>query len=426
MDAVGQWRLRFGIDCGGYAEAMLKDPNSRRIALIGGGIAIAAAIGASILFQDAFFRMSITPPGRFADESARARPDYAKAESWALRPANPPPGGWEKPWGIDIFFVHPTSAYSSGWNAKTNDTEALARLNDRILPNHAGPFLQAGPVYAPLYRQASLHSEINVGSEGDGAFLLAYEDVLRAFDQYMATDNRHRGIVLAGVGQGGLHVQRLLADRFQTEPQKSRLAAAYVIDAALPADFPGKAVSQPLCEQYDQIHCLVAWKSIAVGDDATRFRDQSPVWTVDWKVGPSKGKPLVCINPLRWTQDKELSARSDHRGGARARGADDLEPAIIEHAVSARCDDGVLRVERSSAPELQPEGGAGAQYKTPEYNLFYADIVPNLTGRMGAASAWLDDANNSRKPAEPLPPAIPLEDAPIYRPDGKPDTITGD
>lgn len=402
---------------------MLKDPKTRRIALIGGAVAIALAIGAGILFQDVLFRMSITPPGRFAEESAPARPDYAKSESWALRPAIPPPGGWEKPWGIDIFFVHPASAYAGGWNAKIDDAESLQRLKDRILPNHAGPFLQAGPVYAPLYRQASLYSEITAGGEGDGAFELAYEDVLRAFDHYMATDNRHRGIVLAGVGQGGLYVQRLLADRFQTDPLKSRLAAAYVIDAALPADFPGKVVTQPLCEQYDQIHCIVAWKAIAVGEDAKRFRDESPIWTADWKIAPSKGKPLVCINPLRWTKESELSARSDHRGGARARGAEDLEPAIIENAVSARCDDGVLRVERSSAPELQPEGGAGSQYKTPEYNLFYADIVPNLTGRMGTATAWLDDINNSRKPAEPLPPAIPLEDSPIYRPDGRPDPI---
>lgn len=404
---------------------MLKDPKTRRIALIGGGAAIIAAIAGGILFQDALFRMSITPPGRFAEESAPPRPDYSEPEAWALRPANPPPGGWETPWGIDIFFVHPVSAYSgAGWNAKIDDAEALARLKDRILPNHAGPFLQAGPVYAPLYRQASLHSEISVGGEGDGAFLLAYEDVLRAFDHYMETDNRHRGLVLAGVGQGGLYVERLLADRFQAEPLKSRLAAAYVIDAALPLDFPGKTVSQPLCEQYDQIHCIVAWKAIPVGEDAARFRDQSPVWTADWRIAPSKGRKLACINPLRWTPDSELSARSDHRGGARARGVDDLEPAIIERAVSARCDDGVLRVERSSAPELQPEGGGGAQYKTAEYNLFYADIVPNLTGRMGAATAWLDDLNNSRKPAEPLPPAIPLNDTPIYRPGGKPNPIS--
>ena len=403
---------------------MLKDPKIRRIALIGGVVLVVLVVFSAVLFQDALFRMSITPPGRFAQEPAPPRADYARAESWALRPAQPPPGGWETPWGIDIFFIHPTSAYSNaGWNTPVDNAEALERLKERILPNHAGPFLQAGPVYAPLYRQVSLHSEIDVGGEGDGAFDLAYDDVLRAFDHYMAVDNRFRGVVIAGVGQGGLHAQRLLADRFQAEPLKSRLAAAYIIDAALPADFAGKRVNQPLCAQADQIHCIVAWKTILAGDDATRFRDKSPVWTADWKITASKGKPLVCVNPLRWTIDDELSARVDHRGAVRAKGAADLEPAIIEKAVTARCNHGVLEVERPSAPELQVDNGSGAQYKTPELNLFYADIVPNLTGRMTAATAWLDNVENARKPAEPLPPAVNFEDAPIYRPDGQPEPV---
>ncbi len=402
--------------------AILKDPKIRRVALISGAGAVAAIVAGVVAFQDTLFRMSITPPGRFVEEPAPPRPDYTAPASWALTPAHLPPGGWEKPWGIDIFFIHPTSAYSSaGWNVGIDNAEALDRLKQKILPNAAGPFLQAGPVYAPLYRQASLHSEITVGGEGDGAFELAYEDIVRAFDQYLARDNRHRGVVLVGVGQGGLYAQRLLADRFQANPLKDRLAAAYIIDAALPADFPGGAVSQPLCTAPDQIHCIVGWKTILSGQDAARFRDASPVWTADWKIAPSKGRTLACINPLRWTPGDELSARSDHRGGARATSAGDLEPKIIEHAVSARCNKGVLDVERPSAPELQADGAPGAQYKTPEYNLFYADIVPNLTGRMNAATAWLDDIDNARKPAEPLPPTMTVTEAPIYRPGDEPE-----
>jgi hypothetical protein len=399
---------------------VFKNSNFRRVALFVGAGVIAALAVSAIAFQDALFRMSIAPQGRFAQEPAPPRPDYAAPAAWALRPAQPPPGGWETPWGIDTFFVHPVAAYdNAGWNTPIDNREAIERLTQHILPNFAGPFLQAGPVYAPLYRQASLYSEISLGGEGDGAFALAYDDVLRAFDHYIAADNRHRGIVLAGVGQGGVYVERLLADRFQGEPMKGRLAAAYVIDAAVPADFPGKAVSQPVCEAHDQIHCIVAWTSALAGEDASWTRAHAPVWSANWKIAPSQGRPLACVNPLRWTTSGELAARSDHRGGARATAADGLEPKIIEHAVSARCHDGVLEVERPSAPELQPDGGAGAQYKTPEYNLFYADIVPNLTGRMKTATAWLDNLDNARKPAQPLPPAMPFTDAPIYRPDGQ-------
>lgn len=400
----------------------LKDPKFRRFALIAGAALVTAVIAGSVIFQDTLFRMSIKPAGRFDEASAPPAPDYTKPEAWALKPARLPPGGWEKPWGIDIFFIHSISNYgNSGWNNPIDNTEALERLKDRILPNQAGPFLQAGPVYAPLYREASLYSEIDVGAEGSSAFELAYQDVLRAFDVYMTDYNRHRGVVVVGVGQGGLYAERLLSDRFQMDPLKDRLAVAYIIDAILPADFPGKAVAQPLCESPDQIHCIVGWRTAFAGDDTARLRDQSPVWTADWKIATSEGRQLACINPLRWTPGNELSARADHRGGARAKGSDDLEPKIIEHAVSARCNAGLLEVERPSDPQLQPDSGSGAQYKTPEYNLFYADIVPNLTGRMNAATAWLDNVNNTRKPAEPLPPAQTLTEAPIYRPGGEPE-----
>ncbi len=398
----------------------LKDPKILRIGLISAGAVIVTAIAGSILLQDTLFRMSITPPSRFAAEPAPPRPDYTKPEAWALRPALPPPGGWETPWGIDIFFVHPTSAYGGAWNAAIDSADALKVLKESILPNHAGPLLQAGPVYAPLYRQASLHSEIDVGGEGDGALELAYDDVLRAFDQYVAADNRFRGILLVGVGQGGLHVQRLVKDRFQDEALKLRLAAAYVIDAALPAELPGKAIVQPVCAALDEIHCVVSWKTVLAGEDSQRFRDRSPVWTADGKIAASKGKALVCVNPMRWTIDSELSPRIDHRGAARAKGADDLEPAIMPKLVSARCNHGVLDVERPSAPDLQPDSNAGAQYRTPDYNLFYGDIVANVATRMRTLSAWLDDGSNARKPAEPLPPAQLLDD-PIYRPNGEPE-----
>jgi hypothetical protein len=401
---------------------MFKDLKQRRIILAAATGGVLAIIAGWVLLQDPMFRMAAKPPGNFAARPAPPAPDYAKAESWALRPALPPPGGWEKPWGVDIFFVHPTSAYAGDdWNAPTDDKAANERLINRILPNHAGPFLQSGPVYAPRYRQAALYSEMDVGGEGDGAFLLAYTDVLAAFDHYMAADNRGRGIVLAGVGQGGLYVQKLLADRFQAQPLQERLAVAYIIDAALPADAPEKMFIQPVCTEPTKFQCVVAWKSIVAGEDKNRFRDASPVWTADGKIAPLKGRELVCVNPLLWTASEDLAPRSGHRGGAKASGSEDLTPQILSNTVSARCRNGVLEVERPSSPQLQASGEWGGRYKTPDYNLFYADIVANVTDRARAESAWLDEFG--AKPAEPLPPAVPLDDEPIHRPTGEPEPV---
>jgi hypothetical protein len=399
---------------------MLKDPKLRRVALDAAGGLVLALIAGWLLLQDSFFRMAVTPPGSFASTPAPPQPDYTKPEAWALRPALPQPGGWETPWGVDTFFIHPTSAYAGDdWNARIDDPVSTARLDARILPNHAGPFLQAGPVYAPRYRQASLHSEIDVGGEGDGAFFIAYNDVLAAFDHYMATDNRGRGIMLVGVGQGGLYAQKLLQDRFQTQPLMDRLAVAWIIDAALPADLPEKMFIQPVCVSASAIQCVIAWKSIIAGEDERPFRERSPVWSADGKIVSSRDRDLVCVNPLTWTTREELAPRADHRGGARA--ADDLAPQILSQTVSARCKSGVLEVERPSAPELQASGGWGARYKTPEYNLFYADIVAGAADRARTASVWLDEY--AQKPAEPLPPARPLDESPIHR-EGDPQPVT--
>jgi hypothetical protein len=396
---------------------MINDPKVRRIALASAAGAVAIVGLGWLALQDTFFRMAVHPPGRFASTPAPAPPDYSKPESWAARPAVPPPGAWETPWGVDVFFIHPASSFDGDdWNVAIDDPEASDRLLNRILPSQGAPFAKLGAFYAPRYRQASLWSEINVGGEGDGAFLLAYKDVLDAFDRYAAQDNRGRGIIIAGVDQGGLYAQRLLADRFQDEPMKQRLAAAYVIDAAVPADAPGKMFSQPVCQSAQEIHCVVAWKTAIGGGNASASRGRSPVWDANGKIAASGGRALVCVNPLNWTSSDALAPRTSHRGGARATGMADFDPKIIPQAVATRCRDGVLEVERPSAPELQADGGWGGRYKTPAYNLFYADILTNAADRARTASAWLDQ--NGAKPAPPLPPPTSLEEEGIHRPEG--------
>ncbi|HVY88164.1 MAG TPA: DUF3089 domain-containing protein [Hyphomonadaceae bacterium] len=392
----------------------LKDPKLRRVAMASAAGLIVLVIAAWALFQDQAYLASITPPDRFADEKASPAPDYSRAEAWAAKPSLPPPGGWEQPWGVDIFYVHPTSAYGGAWNVAINDKTSSERLSRSVLPNHGGPFEQAGPFYAPRYRQASLYAELNAGGQGDGAFLVAYNDVLAAFDYYRTHFNRERGIILAGDGQGGLYVQKLIADRFQSEPMKSRLIAAYVIDAAVPSDFPGKTVAQPICTSHSDIHCIVAWKAVTSGEEARRFRETSPVWTTDWKIAAAQGKPLVCVNPISWMTGEELATRGDHRGAAHVSGPD-AEPKIIPNVVNARCRDGVLNVEKPSDPSLQTHGW-GARYQTPDFNLFYADITANVVDRANVGSVWLDA--NAQKPAEPLPPVLTLTDSPVARPNG--------
>ena len=52
----------------------------------------------------------------------------------------------------------------------------------------------------------------------EGALDQAYEDVLAAFDYFLANFNDGRPIIIASHSQGTVHGARLLADRFDNNP----------------------------------------------------------------------------------------------------------------------------------------------------------------------------------------------------------------
>lgn len=387
--------------------------------------AFALLLAAAYLFgQDTLFRMAIHPAGRYDAAAVPPRPDYASPHAWALRPANLPAGAWETPWGVDVFYIHPTTAYAGdAWNAAIDDAESYVVLEHDILANHAAPFQHAGPVYAPRYRQAALWAEIHPGAEAEKAYALAYDDILRAFDAYLAEDNRGRAIIVAGMGQGGVHALRLLRDRFQQGELKQRLAAAYIIDAALPASFPRRDLEQTVCHSHADIHCIVAWSGVIAGDGEARrrFQKTAPVWTKENRIVPVAGTPTVCVNPLSWSTSSVLAPRTDHKGAAKASGIAAGDPEIIPRTVSGRCLDGVMVIDPPAIPDFRRVAGWGGRYKSPDYNLFFADIAFNAAERSRAAGVWLDE--HAKKPAKPLPPSRALPDAPIHRPDGKIDPV---
>jgi len=371
--------------------------------LLGAGAAAAALAVLAFAFREDLYRASIHPSGSMAAERAPARPDYALPDAWAMRPETPPPGAWEKPWGVDVFFIHPTSAHGARWNAPFDDEKAGRRLEEQLLPAQAGAFRGGGPVYAPRYRQATLFADAVSSEETSQALDLAYSDVLRAFDHYMEVDNRGRGVIIAGVGQGAKHAARLLRDRFSDDAMRRRLAAAYLVDGKIASD--GK-LPVPFCQTADDIQCVAAWTGV-VGNPALARRI-------------AREHELACINPVTWDTSGTLSAKSAHKGGARPN-ANGEAAASIPGQVSAQCVDGVLQVSAPSQAELKEPGGFGSGYRPARVNLFFADIALNAGERARAASSWLDE--NEPKPAKPLPPVRDLPDSPIFREDGIVDRI---
>lgn len=148
------------------------------------------------------------PPKPFSSYKAPPAPDYANKESWAVWPGRASPADQIPP-GIDgtiaknpkadVFFIHPTTFLAnSSWNAKYDEGDFTGtQLDQAVLRYQVSAFNGCCRMYAPRYRQATLSAFLNPGADANKSFDLAYSDVVRAFDYYLANANKGRPFILA-------------------------------------------------------------------------------------------------------------------------------------------------------------------------------------------------------------------------------------
>ncbi len=338
-------------------------------------------------------------------------PDYAEADAWALAP------DLSDDDVAAVFFIHPTT-YSGGgdWNAPIDKPLSRNTVDRIMLPNHAGPFIAAGPVFAPRYRQASLYTLLTNRDDARRARTFAYRDVARAFDAFLERIGDERAFVLAGTGQGGLHAIGLLRDRVARDPAvQNRMIAAYIIEYPVPADLYDNALS-PLtpCRAAGDFRCVISWAS-ARASDTRRIRHLTEHLMV-WGPGdmrPVSGRRLTCMNPLLWNLSEDFAPARLNRGAVAAEGLESgVMPSPAPGQTSAQCQDGVLLIEDAASRRFRPPLALVQRYRVQPYNLFYEDIRANLAVRTQAALARMaDDARY----AAPIEQEVIFGAAPIHR-----------
>lgn len=287
----------------------------------------------------------------------------------------------------DVFVVTP-GIYSGGdhWNVPINEPRQIERANHILRPNYADPYAKAGRVFAPHYRHASLYTFMTAREDARRAQDFAYQDVKRAFDVFLRNSPPERPIILAGHGQGGSHVIRLLQDYFQNDLAK-RLAAAYVIDHPLPIEaFTNSLTKTPPCESEKDTGCVVSFGAFMPGDRVTakRFVTRLKVYTgQDYDI--VDGKPLLCTNPLLWNRSSDYAPRRLHKGGVAATGLDiETDPAPLSKQTGVQCQDGILYVDRPKSRSLKRPLRWGGKFRTLPSNLFYQDLRENSVTRVQA------------------------------------------
>jgi len=253
-----------------------------------------------------------SPPADSAPAAApAAQPnDYSKPETWLCRPGrkdscavdlsttivaangkmkkesfkaarNPP---------VDCFYVYPTVSLDQTGNS---DMTAGPEEHGVILQQFAR-FSSVCRVYAPLYRQVTLTAlrSIIAGKTIPIDRMLAYNDVLDAWNYYLKNDNGGRGVVLVGHSQGSGVLTELIKREIDGKPVQEKIISALLLGTNLPVE-KGKDVGAfqhiPLCKSASQTGCAVAYAS---------FRDDVPP-PANSRFGKAQGENMAaaCANP---------------------------------------------------------------------------------------------------------------------------------
>lgn len=193
--------------------------------------------------------------------------------------------------GFDCFYVYPTVSNDTTPNSdlKANEEE------HRVIQAQAARFGSVCRVFAPLYRQVTLTAlrTIMGGGQVSPDRTMPYADVKAAWDDYLARDNRGRGVVLIGHSQGSGVLKQLIAKDIEGKPVAKQLISAMLIgtNVAVPAgkDVGGDFKSTPLCRVATQTGCVVSYVS---------FRSDAPP-PADSRFGRTTdaGMQVACTNP---------------------------------------------------------------------------------------------------------------------------------
>lgn len=312
-------------------------------------------------------------------------PDYALDDAWLGRPdrrdnshlVTAGTRDEQERASADVFFIHPTTYFGGNRNARYNEPGSTdTKLRSGVLRYQATVFNGCCRIYAPHYRQATLTTFLNGdGAETQRSLTLAYSDVARAFDYYIAHENHGRPFILAGHSQGSILGTRLLQEKIAGTPLMKQLVAAYLVGSSVSVEnIPG---IQP-CRTASQTGCVIGWNSFSAPGGSRGGH----IW-VDGKYTSSE-MPLLCTNPLNWQLNGGAPASANLGATPAMRSTpEDALPKPVPGLAGAECVGQRLVVAiADNAPGRWIT--LGKSYHLYDYGLFYLNIRQNATERVAA------------------------------------------
>ncbi|MFN8265360.1 MAG: DUF3089 domain-containing protein [Chitinophagaceae bacterium] len=301
-------------------------------------------------------------------------PDYSQLKYWAAHPWKKDPSdsiplpfiNEERDSSVDVFFIHPTTLTdkkSNGivWNASVDDAELNAKTDYTSILYQASVFNQHARIFAPRYRQAHLYSFFTTDkAKGVAALSLAYEDIKKSFEYYLAHYNHGRPIIIASHSQGTVHAARLLKEYFEIQPRSNQLVCAYLIGMYLPRNYFSAYAP---CKDSASTGCFVGWRT---------FRRNYTAPYVE-----TETEPCWVVNPLSWTSTEQRIDKSNNTGAVLYN-----YNRMYRHTNDAQIHKGVLWISRPKFPFSFLY--RSKNYHPGDINLFYKNVRTNVDTRIKA------------------------------------------
>lgn len=313
------------------------------------------------------------PKRGFGELPIPAPPHYANEDHWAALPwradlADRVPRASGLADGqdsarADVFYIHPTTTYRIWqWNGPLDNKWLNFKTAQMSVLRQMTAFNGSCRVFAPRYRQAILYCYFEHSASADSAMELAYQDVLQAFEHYLAHWNHGRPFFIAGHSQGATHLVRLLNERIAGHPIQRQLVAAYAMGLTTASGWVTEVV--PFCEHAGQTGCWVAWNTMAhtVRPDSPRME-----W---WQLEH-------VINPLSWRADTLAVPASQNPGSVAVIPGFRLKRKKLFGAQIRDCILTTQRRQRLGFPRLYR-----FDYHAVDINIYYLSVRQNVAHRL--------------------------------------------
>jgi hypothetical protein len=200
---------------------------------------------------------------------------------------------------FDCFYLYPTASNESTVNADLT----VQPTETSIAIDQAQRFSQVCNVWAPMYRQVTVSGLSQANSTDPGAYTVAYDSVLSAWNDFIAHYDNGRPIIFIGHSQGSIMLIKLLQAQVDDNPALRRRVVAAIIAGGNVTVPTGKTVggtfqNLPLCASHQLSGCVIAYSSYPSEPPANaNFGRPGQGISLNTGQTATTGVQVACVNP---------------------------------------------------------------------------------------------------------------------------------